>query len=792
MCSKMNERYQRAEQFLGLEFSRALNNTTLDPHWIDENHFWFKRDVPEGYEFIVVDSELLTERPAFDHQRLATTLTACLGQSASCRYLPIESFAYCSEQQLRLQIDPLVLKDTVVMLDLESYEGLLEPTNEHPAVERGVPLPSVVSPDGTMEIISREHNVFLRDCVTGKEKALTEDGEPHYGYGNYSDHLSVGCFPDAPLAPAVLWSADGRYLAVQRVDERQVSDMPVLQSVPEDRRLRPFSYRYKMALPGDAHVALTSLCVIDLDSGDIVASDRQPVPAYRNQPSMPTGSMPEIIGCGNAQWSTENRLYYVEWTRDSHQAVRLIEFDPLNGTSRVVVEEKGHGFFGPELLMLGQKIFAVLPERNEFIWYSRSSGWGHLYRYNLTTGELLNPITSGEYVVTKIHHIDDQKNSLYFTACGREDNRNPYYEHLYRVNKDGSDLVLLTPEPSHHDIVPSDPILPYSSFPSDIHSISPDGKVFVDTISRVDQPSKSILRSTYDGAELMALSHCDTTQMPDIPPVLPFCVKADDDVTDIWGALYRPDDFDEQKQYPVILFIYGTPQICITQKRYAEMLPLTSMRFYQSLAELGFIVVALDPRGTPLRSKAFHDVAYGNFQSGGGIDDQVAALKQLGERYTWMDMNRIGITGFSGGGFAAARAMFTHPDFFKVCVASAGNHDLRLYCSGWVEAAQGIMDGDNYEEQASASLAKHLKGKLLLTHGDRDANVPVANTLQLVDQLIKHNKDFDLLIFPNYQHDYYEDPYYLRRLWDYFVEHLLKETPPVNYCIASLQNRSRH
>ena len=492
-----------------------------------------------------------------------------------------------------------------------------------------------------------------------------------------------------------------------------------------------------------------------------------------------------FIESGSVAWGTDSCLYSIEWTRD-RQSARFVEFNFKHGASRILLEEKGQGFLGPDLFpLVGKHIFKVLPEINEFIWYSRRSGWGHLYRYDLTTGELKNPITSGEYVVTKIHHVDPLKGCVYFTACGREPERNPYYEHLYRVNSDGSDLVLLTPEASHHDIFPSnvdfaDPIV---SFAPDIHAISSSANVFVDTISRVDEPCKSVLRSTVDGAELMTLAQCDSTLLPDMTLPQSFTVKATDDITDLWGVIYRPSDFDECKRYPVILMLYATPQLCITQKRFAEDSFMGNMGYRQVLAELGFVVITLEPRGTPLRSKAFHDVAYGNLQRGGGIDDQVAAIKQLGERYAWMDLDRVGIMGFSGGGFASARAMLSHPDFFKVAVSNAGNLDQRLYNAGWGEALQGLLEGNNYEEQACVSLAKNLRGKLLLTSGDSDANVHVAHMLQFVHELIKHNKDFDLLILPNRQHSYYEEPYFLRRLMDYFVEHLMKNPPPKSYCI---------
>lgn len=785
----IEQRYQRAEQFLPWNLAPRCNNISLQPHWLDEYRFWFKRDLEQGHEFVLVDSECLTETPVFDHQRLALALTELLDQTVSSQQLPIETLEFDGDDQLSFFLSPNTAQGQRVLLNLETYvctiDGeKLEGKKTSATIDEHDALPSVISPDGQSGVICRGDNIFLRELSSGAEKALTEDGEPHYGYGTYSDFQRACIAENNPPAPAVLWSPDGRYLAVQRIDERQVKTMPMVQSVPTDDSFRPINRSYKMALPGDTHIGLSALCVIDLEAGDVIESDREPMPAYIYGP----------MDSGAAVWGTDNCLYYIVSTRD-RQTYQLVSFNPALGISRTLVEDTGQGIMAPSPLpLIGYPIFKVLPEIGEFIWYSQRTGWGHLYRYDLTTGELKNPITSGDYVVTRIHHIDRVKGELYFTACGREPNRNPYYDHLYRVSLDGSDLILLTPEASHHDIVPSDFEPDDSSFSSNtfnaIKSVSPSGKFFVDTISRVDQPSRSLLRSCVDGAELMTLATCDETLLPEMLAPQSFTVKAADNTTDLWGVSYRPSDFDESKRYPVILFIYGAPQTCLTQKKFAEAAARVNMGFIQAIAELGFIIVTLDPRGTPLRSKTFSDVAYGNLQSGGGIDDQVAAIKQLGKRYPWMDLDRVGISGFSGGGFASARAMFSHPDFFKVAVSWSGSHDQRLYIASWGETFQGLLAGDNYEEQACVSLAQNLTGKLLLIHGEMDANVHIAHTLQLVNQLIAHNKDFDLLILPNRKHVYYFDPYFIRRLWDYFVEHLLKRTPPKNYCITAPQDSS--
>ncbi len=603
----------------------------------------------------------------------------------------------------------------------------------------------------------QDNNLWVRDNSNGSTRPLTTEGEPHFAYGDYADFYRVGLMENRPLPPAVLPSKDGRYLAVQRVDERWVSDMPLQQAVPLDGSPRPRSTNYKMALPGDQHYPQLSLCIIDRQSGRIIDSDRPSQPASLVGP-METGAV---------RWSDDNTLYFIELDR-ARQTVRLIRLDPVSGCNNIVIEETGQGNIYPGPMPLGNPVFALLPEQDTLIWYSHRSGWGHLYRYQLSTGACLNPITGGRYMVTQLQAVDDKTQTVFFTACGNASDGNPYYEQLYRAKLDGSALQCLTPETAQHDI----------------QSLCLNTHTFIDRFSRVDLPTTIVRRHSETGDILEELlgEEASRQQAKAFNHPLAFTAKAADQQTDLYGVIYRPGDVDSTKTYPVILALYGTPHECIVPRRYGE----TSDKvrdIYRTLAELGFIVVMMDPRGTPFRGKAFHDVAYGNLQKGGGIDDQVHVLKQLGQRHSWMDINRIGITGHSGGGFASARAMMTHGDFFKVCVSSAGNHDQRLYAAGWADTFQGFLNPDDDPPLTYQHLVDKLKGKLLLIHGDVDANVPLAQTLQLTSTLIDHNKDFDVLILPNRGHVHGQDNYFIRRLWDYFVKHLLEQTPPKEYLI---------
>jgi dipeptidyl aminopeptidase/acylaminoacyl peptidase len=347
---------------------------------------------------------------------------------------------------------------------------------------------------------------------------------------------------------------------------------------------------------------------------------------------------------------------------------------------------------------------------------------------------------------------------VYFNASGRETGEDPYLRHLYRVNLDGSDLQLLTPEAADHEI-----------------SFANSGRYFIDSYSRADLPTVSLLRSA-DGNVIRELARADVTKLAASgwKPPEPFRATAADGVTEICGLMFRPANFDPGKKYPVLDAIYPGPQTIKTPKNF----PATLAGDGQDMAQLGFVVVTVDGRGTPFRSKAFHDFSYGKLGTAGGLEDHIAALRQLAKVHAYMDLDRVGIYGHSGGGYATVRAMLTYPEFYKVGVASAGNHDMRGYLARWGEKYIGPVNGDNYLEAANPVLAANLKGKLLLAWGDMDDNVPPSLSMQLVSALIKANKTFDMLVLPNRNHSFFNDPYFIRRRWDYLVEHLAGAMPP--------------
>jgi dipeptidyl aminopeptidase/acylaminoacyl peptidase len=463
------------------------------------------------------------------------------------------------------------------------------------------------------------------------------------------------------------------------------------------------------------------------------------------------------------QWSDDGKqIAFVSSSRDHKQAWLRVA-DTATGEIREVMSETTPKFYESGN---GKVNWKYLWDSNEVLWFSERDGWGQMYLFDSATGKLKNQITKGEGNVTQVLLVNAASRTLYFLAVGKEKGRDPYFSHYYSIRFDGSDMKLLTPENADHAV-----------------TASPDGKYFLDIASTATEPQTAVVRDT-TGKLAVALAKQDITKLVAagwVPPT-PITVKARDGKTDLYGFLFKPTNFDASKKYPIVNSVYPGPQTGSCGPRTFS----ASHRDMQSLAELGFVVVCIDGMGTPWRSKAFHEFYFGNLGDN-TIPDQVAGMKELAARYSWIDIDRAGMYGHSGGGNATAAAMFNYPDFFKVGISESGNHDQRDYEDDWAEKWAGLEvkshDGtSNYDSQANQNIAKNLKGKLLLAHGTMDNNVPPNNTLLVVDALIKANKDFDLLMIPNVAHGYAEASLYMaRRRWDYFVKNLAGNTPPREY-----------
>ncbi len=612
---------------------------------------------------------------------------------------------------------------------------------------------AITSPDGKRSAYIKDFNLWAKDVATGKETQLTTDGVKDFGYA--TDNAGWKHSDRAIL----VWSPDSRKIATFQQDERNVSDSYILSTNIGAPKLST----WKSALPGDPNIAMIQRVIIDVDTAKITRLQMPPDPHRSTQ----CDDVSCDGGWDDVYWSPDaSRLAFVSTSRD-HKKENLRVVDAVTGAVRDVYEETT-----PTQFESGQGAvnWRYLPATNEFIWFTESSGWGHLYLYDLTTGKLKNQITSGDFAVWRVMKTDEKNRVIYFEAGGREKGNDPYFGHFYSVTFDGKTTKLLTPETANHEI-----------------TLSPDGKYFIDNYSTPATTAVSVLRDM-TGKMVVNLEKTDVSRLAATgwKPPTPIVVKARDGVTDLYGLMYTPTKIDSAKKYPIIDYIYPGPQGgSVGPRSFAA-----SRGDNQALAELGFVVMQLDGMCNPLRSKKFHDSCYGNMADN-TLEDQIAGIKQLAAKYPYIDLDRVGIWGHSGGGFATAAAMFRFPDFFKVGISESGNHDNRNYEDDWGERYIGLLTKDasgksNYDDQANQNFAKNLKGHLLLAHGTMDDNVPPGNTLLVVDALIKANKDFDLIMIPNAHHGYgAASSYMMRRRWDYFVRYLLGAEPPKEYILKA-------
>ena len=603
------------------------------------------------------------------------------------------------------------------------------------------------SPDGKRAAFIRDWNLWIRDIATSQERQLTTDGSKDFGYATDNAGWAGS---DRPM---LLWSPDSKRIATSQQDERKVGEMYLV----ETKTGHPVLKAWKYPLPGDSVVAMLHRVIIDADAGKIVRL--QLPPEYHR------ATLGDNISMADYKWSPDGSQLALASTSRDHKSAILRVADAATGAVRTVMEETVKTHFE------SRTGWQVLWPTNEVIWYSQRDDWGQLYLYDLTTGKLKNQITSGEGPVTQIVKVDEKARTIYYAANGREKGQDPYFGHYYRIGLDGKNAVSLTPDDGDHQM-----------------QLAPDGRYLVDTYSKPDVPPVVALRDAA-GKLLLPLEKMDISRLvaSGWKPPIPIKVKAADGKTDLYGMMFRPTNFDPSKKYPIINNAYPGPQSGSVGGRSFT----AAHGDRQALAELGFIVITLDGRGTPGRSKSFHDAYYGAMGRDNTVPDQVAGMKDLAKQYPGIDIDNAAMWGHSGGGFITADALFRFPDFFKVGIAESGNHDQRQYEDDWGERYQGLLvrnaDGsDSYDIEANQSFAKNLKGHLLLAHGTMDNNVPPYNTLLVADALIKANRDFDLLMLPNQAHGYgSESNYMMRRRWDYFVRYLLHAEPPKEYEIKN-------
>ena len=597
--------YSRAEQFMAWNTQKLTTGIQVNPQWVDGSRFWYRNRVQDGHEFVLVDVPARQRRPAFDHDRLAAALSIAADTAYEGGQLPFTTFEFADEgRAIRFH-----LADSVRWTcDINAY--VCPTMGSVPAPPRG----EVRSPDGERAVFVRDENLWLRQGEAGDESQLTTDGEEHFGYGVTPE----GCCQEisnrragVTLAPTARWSPDGRRVATHRYDERDVADFHLIETALG----RPKLHSYRYALPGDSIIPTWEIHLFDVDSGTSVRVDEDPLPGdFASADSAWTG----------VRWSPDgSRLYYTKRPRDfTSVELRVADFE--TGDTRTILSESGSTLRETTLFIGGPPNWRLLNGGDQILWFSERDGWGHLYRFDGATGELLNRVTEGPWLVMDVLHVDETAGWVYFTAMGREPDRDPYFRHLYRARLQGGNIQLLSTEDADHAV-----------------SVSPDGDYFVDQYSRRDMAPVTVVRGA-DGTVLQTVEEADIAPLLETGwrPPTPFRAKGRDGVTDVYGYLYFPSTFDPENDppgsYPVVDYIYPGPQIGPNGFRGFS---LGGWAGQHSLPELGFIVFVVDAMGTPWRSKAFHDAYYGDMGDN-GIPDHISALQELALSYPQMDLDR--------------------------------------------------------------------------------------------------------------------------------------------------------
>ena len=806
--------YQRAaglrSKVRGLVTARHIR-----PHWLEDNErFWYRNDLlDDRRQFILVDAKKGVRDLAFDHERLAGALSLATDSTCPADRLAIDrldfsedgsmmtfSFAHkrwtCSLKDYTIrqlekdkqQIDSLPPRSNVrrstgtgdetfitfinqtkksvyiYWLDTGGKRrryATLQPEESHEQhtyaghawlatdsdgerlsvfVATEDPADAVIdgkaanppdarrtrgqaprgeSPNGKWIAMIKDHNLFVRESSSDKEVALTNDGTE-----------------DDEYSGRFYWSPDSQKLVVLRTKKGYDRKVHVIEAAPDDQ-LQPELHTFSYRKPGD-EIDLSRPCLFNV--------------AEKRQISVCDELFPNPWSLSEIRWAPDSSRFTFLYNQRGHQVLRIIGVHAETGQARAIVDEQSDTFID----YAGKQYSHYLDKTHEIIWMSERDGWNHLYMYDADTGRVKNQITSGRWVVRGVDNVDEQRRTIHFTAGGREPDRDPYFIQYYRVNFDGTGLTCLTPGKGTHEV-----------------QYSPDRRYMIDTYSTIDKPPVHELRRTSDGSLVCDLEKADASALFETgwTKPEPFVAKGRDGRTNIYGVIWRPAHFNASKQYPVIEKIYAGPHGSFVPKSWKE---------YESalaLAELGFIVVQIDGMGTSHRSKAFHDVCWKNLGDS-GFPDRILWMKAAARKYTYMDISRVGIYGGSAGGQSALRALLAHGDFYKVAVADCGCHDNRMDKIWWNELWMGWPIGPHYEEQSNVTQAHKLRGKLLLTVGEMDRNVDPASTMQVVDALVKAEKDFDLLVVPGAGHGVGETPYANRRRMDFFVRNLLEVEPP--------------
>ena len=766
--------YLQAEKFTREKLNTMLFSTKVDPHWFPTgNDFWFEYKTSEGTSWYVVDPDARRKTPLFDRDELASQLTEIVHDPFEARHLPIQNlkvkedgrtftFEVTSSQDKKPKKDDKKKANTpekeVFYFSYDYPTRKLTLLTEEAKEPKRLDWASV-SPDGQTVVYAKDCNLY-RMSIADYRKAqkdekdstiveiqLTKDGSEHFGYGIPYSILNTDTLCNGKRRGVWgYWSPDSKHFVTVVTDERKVKDLWVINSTASPRPTLE-TYRYQM--PGEMDAPEDHLYIFDMTT-----NTRKEIrtAAWKNQTLM-LENRPYQMKERDAEfipdvWQGDNNRFFL--TRSSRDLHRIDVCTYTIGQDSIVpiVKERMNTYQETRPIQ-------VFNGGKEFIQWSERDGWAHLYLYD-DQGNLKNRITKGPWHVERVVKVDPATRTIYFTANGREANENPYYEHLYKVNADGSGLKLLTEGEYFHETDMDD-----------------DARFIVDNYSRVNTVPNAVLIDR-NGNKVMDLQESDFSQLFAAGYQFPelFTVKAADGVTDLYGVMYKPYNFDSTKVYPIVDYVYPGPQVEAVYYPFTRMSVRTDR-----LAQAGFIVISVGQRGGhPSRSKWYHNYGYGNMRDY-PLADHKAAVEQLAARYKYIDIDRVGIHGHSGGGFMSTAAILQYPDFYKAAVSCAGNHDNRIYNRWWSETHHGVKEeitekGDTtfvYKIATNPEIAKQLKGHLMLVHGDIDNNVHPANTIRVVDALIRANKRFEMLILPGQRHGFGDmDEYFYWRMVDFF------------------------
>jgi dipeptidyl-peptidase 4 len=754
------DRYARIQQLLLLQ--ERVHNAAIYPRWMGRSDaFWYERSSQQGKEICIVQAASGAKRTAFAVSDVANLLARVLGTEVDPERLILGGLKVECES-------PRAAFDVFGKSWIYEYEkGVLRE-----AAIKTSDRSWLISPNGRRAAILRDHNVWVRDIETGKEKALTTDGTETHAYADRPATLRA-MRAKLGLQAEGIWSPDSRRFLTLQADDRHVPELAMVDFVPTEG-LRPQVSSNRTSLPGDERV--TEFRMISID----VASGRQVEARYPRLSAVRMNDTP--FSAGLAWWSADSRTAYFVDLQRGEKTAHVVAFDAETGITRVVLSEHSATYLEMGVNVYAPALVFPLLASNELIWYSERSGYGHLYLYDLGSGRFRRPITSGPWAIREVLGVDEARREVFVAAAGIAAEEGPYVCKPAIASLDNGKTTVVSTEPGEHVIWRSGEyrLVSVRMAGQDTRAISglaPNGSYFVETVGAPDRLPSTVLRRR-NGEQVAVIEVADDTALPE-DWTWPEAVRlvAADGKASVYGLLFKPPGYDPEKRYPVIDYIYGGPQLSLTPRiAFGDGAMNGAYLEAAALATLGAFAVVMDGRGTAERERSFRDASYGAIHTASNLEDHACGIRQLAERYPAMDLERVGICGFSGGGYASALAALHYGDFFKVAVAAGGNYDQALFWHGWGERYQGLYDPKLYGPQAAKSYAAELKGKLLLIHGLKDTGCHPAALFQLIQALVESNKDVDLVLLPRAGHEL--TGYGVRRRLDYFVTHLFGSTPP--------------